>query len=105
MDSSSFAQEVTPQRTASGVIMAKVYSNHCTEIALDFGVIGEQYVDIIYDWFEPNPSNDPMQVPENGGAVIKDVLLFIDGREASVIHWLSPSRLEQICDWVAEQWR
>jgi hypothetical protein len=74
-------------------------------MALDFGVIGEQYVDVIYDWHEPNPSNDPFQVPEKGGVVLKDVLLFIDGRQASVKHWLTPARLDMICDLVSEQWR
>jgi len=86
-------------------MMAKIYSDHCTEIALDFGVIGEQYVDIIYDWHEPNPSADPFQPPERGGAVIKDVLLFIDGREASVLHWITPTRMDMIVDLINEQWR
>lgn len=84
--------------------MSQIYRNHCTEISLDFGVIGEQYVDVFYDWHAPNPSNDPMQVPENGGVVIKDVLLFINGQQASVRHWLSPTRLEMICDIINEQW-
>jgi len=84
--------------------MSKIYYDHCTEIALDFGVIGEQYVDVIYDWHEPNPSNDPFQVPEPGGAVIKDVLIFIDGREVSVLHWLSPSRIDEVATIVREHW-
>ena len=84
--------------------MAKVYQDHCTEISMDFGIIGEQYIDIIYDWHEANPTSDPMQVPEPAYPVIKNVLLFIDGREASIIHWLSPKRLEEIEDIVREQW-
>lgn len=85
--------------------MSQIYQNHCTEIALDFGVIGEQYVDVIYDWHEPNPSSDPMQPPEHGGVVIKSVMLFIDGREADVLHWLSAARYQMICDLVSEQWK
>lgn len=104
MDSSSQPQEVTSKRTASGVIMAQIYSNHCTEVALDFGVIGDQYVDVIYDWHEANPSNDPYQVPEPAYPEIKDVLLFVDGHEVSVLHWLSPSRLEMLQDLVREKW-
>lgn len=84
--------------------MSKIYSNHVTEISLDFGIIGEQYVDVIYDWHEPNPNNDPMQPPEHGGAVIKDILLFIDGHEVSVLHWLSPSRIDDVAQAVREQW-
>lgn len=84
--------------------MAQVYYDHCTEIALDFGVIGEQYVDIIYNWHEQNPSSDPLQVPEPSYAEIKNVLIFIDGRELSIMHWLSPARLEMIEDIIREQW-
>jgi hypothetical protein len=84
--------------------MSKIYYNHTTEVALDFGVIGDQYVDVIYDWHEPNPSNDPYQVPERGGVVVKDVLLFIDGKESSVMHWLSPSRIDEISQTIRERW-
>lgn len=85
--------------------MSKIYSNHCTEISLDFGVIGEQYVDCIYDWHDANPSRDPFQPPEPAGCVLKDVLLFIDGHEVSILHWLTPARTDMICDLIREQWQ
>lgn len=84
--------------------MSHIYRDHCSEIALDFGVIGDQYVDIIYDWHEANPSNDPMQVPEPSYPDIKDVLLFIDGREASIKHWIAPSQMTIIEEIIREQW-
>lgn len=85
--------------------MSKVYSVHCTEACLDFGDIGTRYVDVFYDWHEPNPSNDPFQPPENGGPVITDVVVFLDGTELSILHWLTPSRVEELADEVREKWQ
>ena len=84
--------------------MSRVYRDHCTEIALDFGCIGERYVDVFYDWHEANPSNDPDQPPEKSGAVIKDVRVFLDGAEISITHWLSPARMQMLADLVREKW-
>lgn len=85
--------------------MSKVYRDHCSEAVLDFGCIGERYVDVFYDWHEPNPSNDPFQPPENGGVVITDVRVFLDGTELSILHWLSPSRVEELAQQVGEKWQ
>lgn len=84
--------------------MSKVYRDHCTETVLDFGDIGERHVDVFYDWHEPNPSNDPLQVPENGGVVVKDVRVFLDGSEISILHWLTPSRVEDLSDQIRKKW-
>lgn len=84
--------------------MSEIFCNHCTEVTLDFGVIGEQCVDVFYDWHEANPSNDPLQVPEPAYPEIHDVLLFIDGQEVSIMHWLSFARLEVIEELIREKW-
>ena len=84
--------------------MSKIYKNHVAEVALDFGVIGDQYVDVFYDWICENPSSDPMQPPEKEGPVIKDVMLFVDGQEVSIFHWLSPRRIDDLADLIRERW-
>lgn len=84
--------------------MSQVYRDHTFEREMDLGVLGHHVVEFFYDWYEPNPSNDPLQVPENGGAVIKDACLFLDQRENSVIHWLSVSTLDEIAELIREQW-
>lgn len=78
--------------------MAKIDRNRVTEVVLDFGVLGEQYCDCIYDWMGANHSNDPYQPPENEGAIIKDVLWFIDGHEVSIKSNLSPRELDLVAD-------
>lgn len=84
--------------------MSKIYRDHCTELSLDFGCIGERYVDVFYDWHDPNPSADPFQPPENGGVVINDVRVFLDGTEISITHWLSPSQIEDLADRIRNKW-
>ena len=44
--------------------------DHIYSTKLDLGVLGERDAEVFYDWTPPNPSNDPFQVPENGGATI-----------------------------------
>ena len=83
----------------------KTYRNHVTEVVVDMGCLGEQHVDCVYDWLEPNPSNDPMQPPEDGGAIIKDILWFVDGHEISIMSRLSPRELDLIADQIWEQWQ
>lgn len=85
--------------------MGKIYKDHHFDYTMDFGVIGERCVEFLYDWHEPNPSNDPFLAPENGGVVINDALLFIDGREVSVLHWLSPSTLDKVISIIHESWQ
>ena len=83
----------------------KTYKNHVTEVVVDMGCIGEQYVDVIYDWLEPNPSNDPFNPPEDGGSIIKDVLWFVDGHEISIFNRMSAKELDYVADKIWEQWR
>ena len=85
--------------------MAITYKNHCTEVVLDFGCLGEHYVDVIYDWMETNQSNDRDQPPEDGGAIIKDVLWFVDGHEISIMTKLSPRELDIVADQIWEHWQ
>lgn len=85
--------------------MSQVYRDHFAEIVLDFGVLGEQNVDVRYDWHDANPSSDRDLAPEPAGVVLKDVLLFVDGQQVSVFHWLTPARTQMICDLIGEQWK
>ena len=85
--------------------MAKTYKNHVTEVVLPFGCLGEQYCDVVYDWMEANPSNAFDQPPEDGGAIIKDVLWFVDGHEISIMTRLSPQELDYVADQIWEHWQ
>ena len=67
--------------------------------------VNTQFVDVIYDWLEPNPSNDRDQPPEDGGAIIKDVLWFVDGHEISIMTRLSPRELDIVADQVWDTWQ
>ena len=83
----------------------KTYKNHVTEVVVDMGCLGEQHVDVIYDWLEPNFSNDPFNPPEDGGAIIKDVLWFVDGHEISIMSRLSARELDIVADQVWDTWQ
>ena len=85
--------------------MVKTYKNHCSEVVVDMGCIGEQHVDVIYDWHEPNPCNDPFEPPEDGGSIVKDVLWFIGGHEISIMSRLSHRELDLVADQIWEQWQ
>ena len=85
--------------------MAKTYKNHVTEVVVEMGCLGEQYDDVVYDWLEPNPSNDPFNPPEDGGSIIKDVLWFVDGHEISIFNRMSAKELDYVADQIWEQWQ
>ena len=55
--------------------------DHIYATKLDLGVLGERDVEVFYDWTPPNPSNDSFQAPENGGATVVAVILWLGGKE------------------------
>ena len=63
--------------------------DHIYATKLDLGVLGERDVEVFYDWAQPNPSNDQFQVPENGGATVVGVILWLDGKEIDVYEYLN----------------
>ena len=85
--------------------MSKTYSNHTTQIYVDLGIIGEWYADVIYDWHEANPSNDPLQVPEPAYADVTDVRVFLDGKDISIFHFMNAEKIDELSGLVAEQWQ
>ena len=62
--------------------------DHIYATKLDLGVLGERDVEVFYDWTPPNSSNDPFQVPENGGASVVAVTAWIDGKEVDLYQYL-----------------
>ena len=63
--------------------------DHIYATKLDLGVIGERDAEVFYDWTPPNPSKDPFQMPENGGATVVAVILWIGGKEVDVYDYLN----------------
>lgn len=63
--------------------------DHIYATKLDLGVLGERDVEVFYDWTPPNPSNDPFQAPENGGASVVAVIAWIDGKEVDLYEYLN----------------
>lgn len=79
-------------------------SPYTTPITINCGMLGMREVDVLYEMIKPMPSRDPFQPPEQGGPVIEDVRLFIDGHEVSVKHWLSPTNMSEVVSRVSETW-
>ena len=74
--------------------------DHIYATKLDLGVLGERDAEVFYDWTPHNPSNDPFQVPENGGESVVAVILWLDGKEVDVYDYLNDdliSDLEHEC--------
>lgn len=63
--------------------------DHIYETVLDLGVIGEQQIEVFYDWIVGRKSNDPFQVPEGTGAVVVAVIWFVDGKEINLYDMLN----------------
>ena len=74
--------------------------DHIYETVLDLGALGEQKVEVFYDWVPNRPSNDTFLNPEPGGAVVVAVLMFLDGKEINLFDLLNGdliSDLEHEC--------
>ena len=63
--------------------------DHIYNTILDLGSMGEQPVEVFYDWQPARPFNDPFQVPENGGASVVAVILWFGGKEVDVYDYLN----------------
>jgi hypothetical protein len=63
--------------------------DHIYETMLDLGVLGEQKAEVFFDWSEPLPSNDRFEVPENGGATVVAVIVWLDGKEVDLYEYLN----------------
>ena len=70
--------------------------DHIYATKLDLGVLGERDVEVFYDWTPPNPSNDPFQVPENGGATVVAVSLWLGGKEVDVYDYLNDNLISDL---------
>ena len=70
--------------------------DHIYATKLDLGVLGERDVEVFYDWTPPNPSNDPFQVPENGGASVVAVILWFGGKEVDVYDYLNDDLISDL---------
>lgn len=73
------------------------FSNeHVYETTLDLGVIGEQKVEVFYEWCDCRVSNDQFRAPEPDGAIVIAVLVFIDGKEIDITEMLNPNLLQDL---------
>ena len=70
--------------------------DHIYETFLDLGVIGEQRCEVFYDWNEPLKSNDRFEVPENGGATVIAVIVWLDGKEVDVFENLNDDLISDL---------
>ena len=62
--------------------------DHIYETYIDLGVLGEQKVEVFYDWNAAKPSNDRFEVQELGGATVVAVTAWIDGKEVDLYQYL-----------------
>ena len=76
--------------------------DHIYATKLDLGVLGERDVEVFYDWTPPNPSNDSFQVPENGGATVKAVTVWLDGKEVDLYQYLGDDLIADLENECAE---
>ena len=78
--------------------------DHIYSTKLDLGVLGERNAEVFYDWTPPNPSNDPFQVPENGGATVVAVIAWIDGKEVDLYQYLGDDLIADLEHECAEEY-
>lgn len=71
-------------------------SEHIYETALDLGVIGEQKVEVFYEWCNCIVSNDKFQVPEPDGAIVIAVIAWIDGKEVNLFDYLNGNLISDL---------
>lgn len=69
---------------------------HIYTTYLDFGVIGEQEVEVFYDYFAGLGSNDQYLPPEPEYAEVTDVCVFLDGKQLSILSLLNSSLIEDL---------
>ena len=79
--------------------------DHIYNAMRDLGAIGEQKVEVFYDWSEPRKSNDPFEVPDNGGAIVVAVLVFLDGKEVNLYDYLNDNMIQDLEYECAENFR
>lgn len=70
--------------------------DHIYNTVLDLGALGEQQVEVFYDWSEPRKSNDPFEAPDNGGATVVAVLVWLDGKEVNLYDYLNDNLIQDL---------
>ena len=70
--------------------------DHIYETVLDLGVLGEQKVEVFYDWCTCKVSNDPFEAPIDDGAIVVAVILWIDGKEVNVFDLLNDDLISDL---------
>ena len=70
--------------------------DHIYNTILDLGSMGEQPVEVFYDWHQGRPSNDQYEVPDNGGATVVAVIAWIDGKEVDLYQYLNDNLIQDL---------
>ena len=70
--------------------------NHIYETYLDLGVLGEQKVEVFYDWFKGCTTFNRDEPPSPSYAEVTGVCLFIDGKEIEVSDLLNKDLLADL---------
>ena len=63
--------------------------DHIYETVLDLGVLGEQKVEVFYDWCTCRVSADRFEAPEEDGAIVVAVMVWLDGKEVNLYDYLN----------------
>lgn len=71
-----------------------IRSNQSFEFFMDFGVIGHQPIEVIYDWDDGKEGGD---LSKNNLPVIKSIFLFINNKAVGVTHLFSDNFKNVFC--------
>ena len=70
--------------------------DHIYETHLDLGVLGEQKVEVFYDWCNCRVSNDEFERPEPDGAIVVAVNCWLGGKEINVFDYLNDNLIQDL---------
>ena len=78
--------------------------DHIYETYIDLGVLGEQKVEVFYDWCNCIVGGE-FDAPQPDGAIVTSVIAWLDGKEVNVFDYLNSDLIEDLAYECTESYR